>query len=116
MVKRAGATTLGCLFTMIVLVGGVYYGKKVGQVYWNYSVYKNAIVQHTRLAETLTDAQIRARLAAKSDSLNLPDEAEDVTVVRTGRHISIAADYSETVDLPLQKRTFHFTPKAEYDY
>jgi hypothetical protein len=48
--------------------------------------------------------------------LNLPPEAADVTVQRTGRHISVMADYVEKVQLPGRVRSFHFTPTAEYDY
>ena len=116
MVTRRGATTLGCLFTALVLGAGGYFGSRVAKVYWNHFSYKEAMGQYARMADVLTDAQITARLVAKADSLHLPDEAADVTVLRTGRHIVIQADYIQKVELPLHIRQFHFTPKAEHDF
>ena len=117
MVKaRRGATTFGCLLTALLLVSAVYFGFKVGDVYWEYYQYKDTMRQHTRFAETLTDRQIYDRIVAKADSLGLPEEAKEVSVERVGRHISVSADYVVLVELPLHNRSFHFTPHVEYDY
>jgi hypothetical protein len=116
MVKRTGATTLGCLFTALVLGAGGYFGSKVAKVYWNHYTFQESMSQYARMAAVLTDAQIVSRLSAKADSLDLPAEAADVTVLRTGRHIAIQADYVQNVELPLHIRQFHFTPKAEHDF
>jgi hypothetical protein len=99
-----------------VVVAAGYFGSKVGQVYWRFYQYQDAMNQQAHFAETVNDEQIRKRLISKADSLSLPNDAADVTVVRTGRHIDLSADYTEKVELPMYVRTFHFTPKAEYDY
>ena len=114
--NRRGATTLGCLFTVLVLVAGGYFGLKIGNVYWNFYQYEDTMKQHIRFAETLTDRQLYDRVVAKADSLGLPEEAKEVSVERVGRHIEISADYVVMVELPLHVRTFHFTPRAEHDY
>ena len=114
--SRRGATTLGCLFTVLLLVAGGYFGLKIANVYWNFYQYEDTMKQHVRFAETVTDRQLFDRVVAKADSLGLPEEAKDVTVERVGRHISISADYVVMVELPLHVRTFHFTPRAEHDY
>jgi hypothetical protein len=102
---------------MVLLgVATVYFGLKVGQVYWNNYSYQDTMKEQARFGETLTDKQLHDRIVARADSLGLPDEAKDVTVERTGRHISISADYVVMVELPLHNRSFHFSPHADYDY
>ena len=114
--SRRGATSMGCLFTALLGIAAVYFGLKIGQVYWNYYQYEDTMKQHARFAETLTDRQIYDRIVAKADSLGLPEEAKEVSVERTGRHISVSADYMVMVELPLHNRSFHFSPRFEYDY
>jgi hypothetical protein len=117
MVKtRRGASTFGCLFMTLLGVAAIYFGFKVGQVYWTGYDYEDTMKQSARFAETLTDKQIRDRIVARADSLGLPEEAKDVTVERVGRHISVSADYMVMVELPLHNRSFHFSPHVEYDY
>lgn len=117
MVKnRRGVTKFGCLFGTLLLVAAVYFGLKIGKVYWDASDYQSEIKANAQGAELLTDKQIRDRIVAKADSLGLPDEAKEVTVERVGRHISISADYVVIVELPLHTRSIHFSPQYEYDY
>jgi len=117
MVKsRRGASKFGCLFTLLVVAATLYFGARIGQVYWNFYQFQDTMKQTVRFAETMPDTTIARRLAAKADSLGLPEGASEVTVERVGRHISVGADYVELVELPLHNRSFHFTPKAEYDY
>jgi hypothetical protein len=113
---RRGASRVGCLFTVLVLVGACYYGFKIGKVHYNASSYQNVMEASLRVAETFTDKQIKDRILAEADSLGLPDEAKEITLVRTGRHIEASAEYDVIVDLPFKKRTYHFTPNAAFDY
>jgi hypothetical protein len=114
--NRRGATTFGCLFTVLLLLAGGYFGMKVGAVYWDFYQYENTMKQYVRFAETLTDRQIYDRVVAKADTLGLPEDAKEVSVERVGRHISLAADYIVMVELPLHVRSFHFSPRAEHDF
>ena len=114
--RRRGASTFGCLFSVLLVLAAGYFGLKVGQVYWNSYKYQDTIKEQTMLAETLTDKQIRDRVVAAADSLGLPEDAKDVTVERVGRHISVSADYVVMIELPLHDRSFHFSPRFEYDY
>src|SRR3954466_10900044 len=117
MVKsRRGASTFGCLLMLLLGIATIYFGMKIGKVYWNNLDFQDTMKQNVRFAETLTDKQLHDRLVAKADSLGLPEEAKEITVERKGRHISISADYMVTVELPLHNRSFHFSPSAEYDY
>ena len=113
---RRGASTFGCLFMLLLGISAVYFGMKIGKVYWNNIDFEDTMKQQVRFAETLTDKQIHDRIVARADSLGLPEEAKDVTVDRKGRHITVSADYMVTVELPLHNRSFHFSPFVEYDY
>ena len=113
---RRGASTFGCLFILLLGVATVYFGLKIGQVYFDAARYEDAMTQTVRFAETLTDRQIYDRIVAKADSLGLPEEAKEISVERQGRHITVSADYMVMVELPLHNRSFHFSPLVEYDY
>jgi hypothetical protein len=114
--NRRGASKLGCLLSTLLLVAAGYYGLKIGQVYYNASEYQNVMKASLRIAEVSTDKQIQDRILAEADTLGLPDEAKEITLVRTGRHIEVSAEYDVTVDLPFKKKTYHFTPNAAFDY
>ena len=117
MVKnRRGASKLGCLLSTALLVGACYYGLKIGQVYYKASEYENVMKASLRVAEVSTDKQIQDKILAEADTLGLPDEAKEISLVRTGRHIEVIAEYDVTVDLPFKKKTYHFTPNAAFDY
>ena len=114
--RRRGATSFGCLFTILLLLAAGYFGLKVAQVYWDFYRYEETMKLTVRLAETMTDQQIYERIVAKADSLGLPEDAKEVGVERVGRHITVGADYIVMVELPLHNRSFHFSPRAERDY
>jgi hypothetical protein len=114
--SRRGGSSYGCLFTLLILAALGYFGAKVGEAYWRYFEFKNVMTEQARFASHSTDEQIRQRLVQSADSLGLPPEASLVTVDRTNHHISIGADYVETVELPLHVGHINFSPRAEYDY
>jgi len=114
--KRRGASTFGCLFMALLAIAAVYFGLKIGKVYWDASDYESEMKANAQGAELLTDKQIHDRIVAKADSLGLPDEAKEITVERVGRHITVSADYVVLVELPLHTRSIHFSPRYEYDY
>jgi hypothetical protein len=114
--QRRGISSFGCLVSLLIFVAVIYFGLKIGEVYWHFYDFQDTMAQEARFADHFTDQQIKARLAAKADSLGLPPEASDITVARTGQHISISADYVQLVELPLQVRSFKFSPRAEADY
>ena len=117
MVKnRRGVTKFGCLLGTLLLVATIYFGLKIGKVYWDASDYESEMKANAQGAELLTDKQIHDRIVAKADSLGLPDEAKEITVERVGRHITVSADYVVLVELPLHTRSIHFSPRYEYDY
>ncbi len=119
MVKRAtGRSTLGCLVGLLVVTAALYFGINIGEVYWKYYRYQDAMQQEARFAQMRTDQAIARRLVSVAESFGLPDAARQVQIRRdeATRRIFITAAYSERVELPGLVRTFHFTPRAEGKY
>lgn len=119
MVRRArGRASLGCLFGLLLLTAALYFGVNIGEVYWRYYRYQDAMQQEARFAHMRTDPTIVGRLVSVAESLGLPDRARHVTIQRDDRtrRIAITASYSERVELPGFVRTFHFTPRGEGTY
>jgi len=114
--SRRGASSLGCLFSMLVIAAVIYFGVNVGEVYWRYYEYQDTMRQAVRFAAHNSDDQIKRRLAAAADSLGLPEPAGRVFVRRQNRDIMIEASYYEHLELPLMVREVQFNPRASGNY
>ena len=113
MVRRRGATSLGCLIPVLVLAVGAYLAYGFGEAYFRYYQFKDAMGQEARFATTITDEQITSRLTALADTLELPPGAELITIIRSPSTITISSDYDEVITLPFKKeRVVHFHPMA----
>jgi hypothetical protein len=110
---RRGASSLGCLVTLALFVAAVYYGVHIGGVYLRFYQLKDDMEQQARFASQFTDEAIRMRLLAQADSLL--GQTPKLVIERGGRpnHITIRAEYTESVDLPLFKHTFLLRPRVE---
>jgi hypothetical protein len=114
--SRAGRSTLGCLFGLLVLVTAAYFAVGFGEPYWRFYDYRDAMQQEARFAQRTSDAEIIARLQAKADSIGLPEDAQKVRIHRTRDSIAIWSAYTETVTLPLFTRAIEFMPKVERSF
>lgn len=110
---RRGASTLGCLFTLVLLGAAAYYGYHVGAIYLRYYELLDDMRQQARLGGQFSDDSIQAHLSAQADSLL--DHVPDFRIHRGGRpsRITIQTEYTEQVDLPFFKHTFTLRPRAE---
>jgi hypothetical protein len=114
LVTRArGASTLGCLFTLVVMGAILYFGVNVGRVYWRFYEYQDDMRQEMRFASQHTNDQIVMALRASADSLQLPEAAGKISIRRNNKAISVEAEYYENVELPMYVRELHFHPHAE---
>ena len=111
--QRAGVGSLGCLVVLLIVSVVVYFGVNVGEVYWRFYQFRDALRQEVRFAAHNSDAQILRRLRVQADSLGLPEAAGLVTLQRDGRHIELESDYYEHVELPGMVKEVHFNPHAE---
>ncbi len=104
---------LGCLVSLALLVGAIYYGVHIGGVYWRFYELQDDMQQQARFASQFTDQDIRLRLSAQADSLLGQAPAFRIDRRTRTNRITIQADYSETVVLPLFKHTFLLRARAE---
>jgi len=112
-VSRSGRSSIGCLLLLLLVAAVMYFGVNVGEAYWRYYEFQDAMRQEVRFAKQISDERIKLHLAAFADSLGLPEEATDITVNRTSGEISVSATYSERVELPLFARHIRFNPRAQ---
>jgi hypothetical protein len=112
--SRGGRGKLGCLLGLLLLVGVIYFGVDVGEVYWRYYRFDDAVKQEAQYGATRTDDEIRRRLIALVDSLGLPDEAgRRLEVRRSANRLFIQTSYTDSINVPLYKREVRFTPSAD---
>lgn len=114
MVTRSrGASTLGCLFSLLIVVAVIYFGVNIGAPYFRYYQFRDAMQQEARFANRKSDSEIIATLRLKADSLALPAPAHRINIRRTPSRVVIWTDYTETIDFPFVTRDIAFKPVAE---
>jgi hypothetical protein len=116
--RASGRVSLGCLLSLLLLTAALYFGVNIGEVYWRYYRFEDAMQQEVRFAQLRTDQAIGRRLASVAEALGLPEDARHVNVRRddVARRIDISVHYAERVELPGFVRTFHLYPRAAGRY
>ena len=112
---RRGVSRLGCLFILLLLVAGTYYGVSVGGVYLNYYKMLDAMRSEARLAPSIDNATIKRRLRTRAEELELPESAYNVQVRRRRRprEIEITTTWSKVIELPFFTYELSFSPVAK---
>jgi hypothetical protein len=111
---RGGTSRLGCLVQLIILGGILYFGVFMGEDALSYYRLRDAMKQEARFAGHRTDQQIRDRLKAFTDSVQLPEAAKEIRIVRDENKIHIWTEYDQEVKLPFnQSRVIHLRPSIE---
>lgn len=111
MVRRRGASSLGCLFPLLILAVAAYFAVDAFEAYFDFYRYKDAMGQEARFATQASDEQIKRRLAALADSLQLPAGAELITIDRSPTTVTISSDYVAVIRLPMNKeKVIRFNP------
>ncbi len=110
---RGGKGSLGCLVTLLIVAAIAYFGVDVGEVYFRFYQFQDAMRQEVRFAAHNSDRQIIRRLRAQADSLGLPQAAGAVILQRDGRQIEIESEYYEHIELPGMVREVRFNPNAK---
>jgi hypothetical protein len=109
--NRHGGTSLGCLVSLVLFLAAAYYGVHIGEVYLRFYRLQDAMRFQAQMAPTIDNAGIGRRLAATADSIL--GRHPGFRIDRTGKRITIQAEYRDSVDLPFFKHTFLFRPRAE---
>ena len=110
---RRGIGTLGCLFLLLLVAAGIYFGFTTGEHYFRFYQYQDSMRQEVRFAAHNSDALILRHLRERADSLGLPEAAGEVTLQRDGRHITVESEYYVHIEIPLMVREVRFNPHAE---
>jgi hypothetical protein len=110
---RRGASSLGCLVTLLVVAAVLYFGTNVGEAYWRYYQFQDDMRQEVRFAAHTQNEVILSRLRASADSLGLPDDARLIALRRSEKAISVESEYDERIELPGFARNVHFHAHAE---
>lgn len=113
--NHRGASTLGCLFSIMIFMVVLYYAVDVGRVYWDYYKFQDEMETSARFAQSQSDDQIRKHLRDVARELGLPTEAQRIIIRRTQepRMISIRSQYVVDIELPFTHKTLVLRPSVE---
>ena len=113
---RRGSSTLGCLFSIFLVIAVVYFGLNAGRPFWHNYKFQDRMAQEARFAGKRSDLTIRRRLGEFADSLGLPESARRVKVRRRAGTIEIWAEYYVNIEFPGFVREHFFQPRAVGTY
>src|SRR5437773_12558730 len=94
---RRGATSTGCLVSLLFLVGALYYGVNIGELFFRYYRLLDEMQTQAQLAPSLADGTIRRCILSAAQAIGLPAEAQQVRIARRAapREIVTETDISE---------------------
>jgi hypothetical protein len=103
--SRAGKLPVKFLVTLAVFGGLVYYAIGAVGSYVKYYQMKDEMRVQARFAANLTDEDIRRRLRTKATELELPAEAQRITIQRRGRprEVVLTVSWPDTIPLPFYR-------------
>jgi hypothetical protein len=115
-VARRGATKLGCLVQLLVLAAVVHFGWPIAQVYLRHERFKDAVEQIVRMHAQKPIPEIRQRIQATADSLEMPEDAGIAMVKKQSGKTIVESHYDVTFILPGTTRDKHFEVKVQASY
>lgn len=114
--NRRGKVPYKFLVTLAVVGMVVYYGIGVVGSYVKFYQMKDEMRVQARFASNLTDTDIRRRLRTKATELELPEEAQRVTIRRQARprEIVLTVSWPDTIAVPFYRwaRTLRLEVRA----
>ncbi|HEX9729784.1 MAG TPA: hypothetical protein VGA37_14900 [Gemmatimonadales bacterium] len=104
----------GCLFGLLVVAAVAYWGADIGSKQIRYVRMRDSMKEQARFATNLDDAVIRRRLRATAESLNLPVEAQRITIRRRSRprEVVISTSWQDTLSLPFYQYILPRSPEV----
>ena len=66
-----GATSMGCLVSLLVVVAVLYYGVNIGELYFRYYRLLDEMQSQAQLAPSLDDGTIRRRIQAAAQDIEI---------------------------------------------
>jgi hypothetical protein len=84
--RPRGASTTGCLVSLLIFVAVLYYGVNIGEVYFRYYRLLDEMKTQSRLAAALDNGTIQRRIQAAILDIGVPEEAAaGLTITRRPR-------------------------------
>ena len=111
--RRRGLGSLGCLVALMLVATVLYFGVGIGEHYFRFYQYQDAMRQEVKFAAHNSDALILRHLRERADSLGLPEAAGEVNLQRDGRHIEMDSEYYVHIEIPLYVKEVRFNAHAE---
>lgn len=111
--RRRGRGSLGCLVALMLVATVLYFGVGIGEHYFRFYQYQDAMRQEVKFAAHNSDALILRHLRERADSLGLPEAAGEVNLQREGRHIEMDSEYYVLIEIPLYVKEVRFNAHAE---
>lgn len=82
---------------------------RVGHVYWDHYQFEDAVKEAAQFTDRKTADQLPARVLDLAEKMEIPLEADHLSVVKDQRRVSVDATYVRTVEiLPGFKRDWDF--------
>lgn len=113
--RDRGVSTMGCLFSILILMAILYYGVDAGKIYWEFYRFQDEMETSARFASTREDMEILRHLRGVAQDLGLPAEAQRITIKRSQHPplVTIRSEYTVELVLPFTRKTLTLKPTAE---
>jgi len=107
--------TIKALFGLFVVVAMFYLAWKVLPPYFSNYQFQDELESQARYFSYTpkSEQEIRDVIAKKAHDYDIPLTSEQVKVQRMGAEISISADYTVHIDIPVYPFDLHFTPATK---
>lgn len=96
MVSRRGSVFGGCLTWLMAIALIVYVGSRIGEPYYRYYRYRDAISQQVRFATVRPDSAILTDIWAHADSIGMPEQAYHVQLLRADSALRITTSWTDS--------------------
>jgi hypothetical protein len=108
--------TLRGLIAIFIVVAVFYVGSKVVPVYFDFYQFQDSIAEEARVQSysTKSVSDIRETVWKEVKQLDLPIASpDDLKIERTGNTVSIEAEYTVHIDVPIHPFDLKFTPSTK---
>jgi hypothetical protein len=116
--SRRGASSLGCIVSLVLVVACLYYGLNLGRLWFRYFEIKDRMNTVARFGSNQTVEQMTRQLQFDAQDVGLPKDARDFRISKSDRppSVTVSLEYSEPVDLFLLHRSFVFRPVVTHSF
>lgn len=98
------------LLKLVVMAAILFATWRVGSVYWAHYQFEDAVKETAQFTDRNTVDQLSGKVLDLAQKMEIPLDADHLTVTRDQRRVTVDASYGRTVEvLPGFTRNFDFT-------